>query len=194
MKRSIYFSLMISAIAGLVALGAGVLRGHTNQDRRGQTIPEAWRGIWEVTVAYRDHETGALIATDVSTAEICPGEPIIPPQLGGLVRCSNEVNEGQIGVSCQRLQRAIRSVGCNAFVEISLDSQREGDTWSGTGSWSVNFVGKCDQTNFGEDIVVSGTRVSNEAACEGEQSSLGRRFFMHPALIPILAGETHREE
>jgi len=48
---------------------------------RDQTIPEAWIGTWEVSVDYRDRQTGALVATDVTTDEICPGDPIIPPQL-----------------------------------------------------------------------------------------------------------------
>ena len=189
MKRRIFFSILVSAIAGLVALGAGVPKGHTNQDRRGQTIPEAWRGTWKVTVDYRDHETGALIATDVITAEICPGEVLIPAQLDALFRCSSEVADSQIGFSCQPVPRSIRNPGCNGFVETSLDSQREGDTWSGTGSWSVNFVGKCDQSSFGQDVVVSGTRVSNETACGDKQSSLVRDFFARPELVPLLAEE-----
>ena len=189
MKRRIFFSLLVSVIAGLVALGAGVPNGYTNQNRRGQTLPEEWRGMWEVTVEYRDHQTGSLVATDVTTAAMCPGEVIIPPQLDGRVRCSNELTGSQIGVSCQGLQRAIRNVGCNAFVETSLDSQREGDTWTGTGSWSVNFVGKCDHTNFCEDVVVSGTRISTEAACDGESASVVQSFFAHPALVPLLAEE-----
>ena len=192
MKRRIYFSLVISAIAGLVALVAGVPQGHSNQDRGSQTVPEAWRGMWKVTVDYRDHETGALVATDVSTAQMCPGEPIIPPQLNGVVRCSTAAADSEIGMSCQRFQRMIRNAGCNVFVEAELDSQRDGDTWTGTGSWFVNFVGKCDQTNFGEDVVVSGTRMSNEAACAGEQSSLVQGFFAHPLLVPIFAeGSSH---
>ncbi|MCM3903519.1 MAG: hypothetical protein ND866_17585, partial [Pyrinomonadaceae bacterium] len=88
MKRRICFALLISVITGLV-VSAGVRKEHTVQDRI-HTIPEAWRGTWEVTVAYRDRETGALVATDVTTAAICPGEPIIPRQLRAQVLCSDE--------------------------------------------------------------------------------------------------------
>ena len=90
MKRKIYISLLVTVIAGVVVLGAGVPKGHTVPDRI-QTIPESWRGTWEVTVAYRDRDTGALVATDVTTAEICPGEPIIPPQLRAQVLCSDQI-------------------------------------------------------------------------------------------------------
>ena len=67
MKLRIYFALVICAVVALVAVNAGVVpQGHAND--RALTVPEAWRGTWEVTVAYRDRETGALVATDVTTA------------------------------------------------------------------------------------------------------------------------------
>ena len=87
MKRRIYLSLLLVTTAMLIVLVAGGPKGHTNQGGI-HTIPESWRGTWEVTVAYRDRNTGALVATDVTTAEICPGEPIIPPELRAQVLCS----------------------------------------------------------------------------------------------------------
>ncbi len=185
MKRRIYLSILISAIAGLAVFGVGVPKGHTVQDRM-RTVPEAWRGIWEVTVAYRDHETGALVTTDVITAEICPGEPIIPSQLNAFVRCLDEVADNEIGTSCRNRQRMIRDRGCDVFGAAELTSQRDGDSWSGTGSWSVSFVGQCNRSNLAEDLVVTGTRISTAAACDGESSSLVQRFFAHSRLVPML--------
>ena len=188
MKRRIYlFSLLISAISGLVVFGVGVPKGHTVQSHI-QTIPEAWRGTWEVTVAYRNHETGDLVVTNVITDEICPGEPIIPPQLQAFARCSNQVAANEIGVSCQNRQRMIRDTGCDTFGAAELTSQRDGDSWSGTGSWSVSHVGNCTGTTKAEDFVVSGTRISTEAACDAEPSSLLQRFFVHSELVPFLEG------
>ncbi len=67
MKIRIYlFSLLMSSIAGLVVFGVGVPKGHTVQSHI-QTIPEAWRGTWQVTVAYRNHETGDLVVNNVIT-------------------------------------------------------------------------------------------------------------------------------
>ncbi|MCM3869408.1 MAG: hypothetical protein ND895_01755 [Pyrinomonadaceae bacterium] len=187
MKRRIYFSLLISAIAGLVWLGAGVPKGHTVQGHN-QTIPEAWRGTWEVTVAYRDQETGVLVATDVTTAEICPGEPVIPPPLNTYVRCADEATANAIGVSCHNIQRMVRHDRCEMFWAADLISQRNGDSWNGTGSWSLSFVGECTQTSHAEDLVVSGTRISTVAACNGQASSLLQRFFAHSRLVPFLEG------
>ncbi|MEP6818349.1 MAG: hypothetical protein ABJA18_02375 [bacterium] len=185
MKRIIYFSLLITGVVGLGLLGVGVPQGHTGGGGD-LTVPETWRGTWEVTVAYRDHATGRLVATDVTTAAICPGEPIMPALLSTTLHCSGEAAASEIGVLCSA-KRSPRP-GCNVFVNADLDSQREGNTWSGAGSWTAKVVGNCEHVNFGEDFVVSGTRVSNEAACDGEQSSLVRRFFAHSELVPVLAG------
>ena len=64
MKRAIFFSLLISAAAGSLVVGMGVPRAserkgddvlgqQTNQKNDIEKIPEAWRGTWKVTVAYR---------------------------------------------------------------------------------------------------------------------------------------------
>ena len=187
MERKIYFTLLVIVIAGVVVLGAGVPKSHTVRDRI-QSVPEAWRGTWEVTVAYRDRDTGALVATDVTTAEICPGEPIIPPQLRAQVLCSDQIADSDIGVSCRNRQMGIRDRGCDFSAAAELATQRNGESWSGTGSWSVNFVGNCSQTTQAEDFVVSGTRISTEAACDAEPSSLLEKFFAHSNLVPALEG------
>jgi hypothetical protein len=196
MKRLIYFSLLISAFAGSLVFGMGLPQGHPREvdDVLGQdmttspkdqdmttsqkqtdedeTVPEAWRGTWKVTVAYSDHETGALIATDVTTAAICPGEPIIPALTIKSFRCSANAADNEIGALCGAKHSPF--LGCNVFVNTVLDSKREGEVWRGTGSWTAKVVGSCvsserkcpncEQLTFGEDFTVSGTRVSTEAA------------------------------
>jgi hypothetical protein len=141
-----------------------------------------------VTVAYRDGESGALVATDISTAPICPGEPIFPPQLNAQVSCSGVSADSEISSRCVRVQPTRDLLlACKQFVETELDSKRDGDTWSGVGSWSVWGGGTCFPFSFRQDFVVSGRRLSNEAACTGEPSSLVQSFFPHPGLVPILA-------
>ena len=217
MKRMIYFSLLISAFAGSLVFGMGLPQGHPREvdDVLGQqtttsqkqmdddeTVPEVWRGTWEVTVAYRDHETGALIATDVTTAAICPGEPIMPALTIKSLRCAANAGDDEIGALCSAKHSPFP--GCKVFFNTVLDSQREGEIWSGKGSWTAKVVGSCvsserkcpgcEQLTFGEDFTVSGTRVSTEAACDGEQSSLVRRFYTHPELFQFLAEGTNHEK
>src|SRR5688572_29677904 len=127
MKRQIYFSLLVTVIAGVVVLGAGVTNSHTVPGLI-QTIPETWRGTWEVTVSYRDRDTGALVATDVTTAEICPGEPVIPPQLRAQVLCSDQIADNGIGISCRNRQTGIRDRGCDYSAAAELATQRNGES------------------------------------------------------------------
>ena len=199
MKRAIFFSLLISAVAGTCVIGVGVPQAQerkvdntaVQQNQKGddkdddEKIPEAWRGTWKVTVAYRDHQTGRLVATDVTTAAICPGEPIMPPLLSTSLHCSGETGGSEIGVLCSAKHSP--RPGCNVFVNADLESQRDGETWSGTGSWSAKVVGNCEHINFGQDFVVSGTRISTFAACDGQQLSLVHRFFAHPGIVTILS-------
>jgi hypothetical protein len=191
MKRTIYLALLISAVAAMVMLGASDLKGHADEkgDANGKdlTVPEAWRGTWEVTVTYRDRETGATVATDVTTAAICPGEPIMPRLLDTSLHFSGAAASNNIGVSCRAKHSPLP--GCNVFVDAGLESQRDGDTWSGTGNWTAKIVGNCEHLNFGEDFIVTGRRLSREAACGGERASLVQRFFAHTALVFVLEGE-----
>jgi hypothetical protein len=79
------------------------------------------------------------------------------------------------------------------FVNAELDSKRTGKIWSGTGRWTARVVGTCEHVSLGQDFVVSGTRVSKDAACFGVKSNLVSRFFSHPKLIPFLAEATQGE-
>ena len=184
MKRRIFFSFLVTAAAGLIALGAGARKD--GRGGSGLMVPEAWRGTWEVTVSYRDRETGALVAEDVTTASVCPGELVVPPLLSTALRCTGQAAEGRIDVSCGA--KYSPRPGCNVFVEAKLDSRRDGDSWNGAGSWTAKVVGNCEHMNFGEDFVVTGRRVSHEAACDGVRASLVHRFFAHSALVPVLGG------
>ena len=202
-KRVVLFSLFISAIAGTLVVGMGVPRAQerkgddvlvqqTNQKGDNEKIPESWRGTWKVTVAYRDHETGALVSTDVTTAEMCPGEPIIPDLAINSLNCSANANVNLIGALCSAKHSPFP--GCNVFVDTDLDSKRTGDIWSGTGRWTAKVVGNCEHIGFGEDFEVSGTRVSSNAACSGVRSSLVQRFFPHPGLIGFFAEENSHDK
>jgi hypothetical protein len=184
MKRKTYFALLFCAVAGLATFGADLPKVHSGD--RAANVPETWRGTWEVTVAYHNHETGALVSTDVTTAAICPGEPILPALFGVRLQCSDEADDGEIGVVCRA--KLSPKYGCNVFVQAGLESQRNGDNWNGTGSWTAKVVGECEHSNFGEDIVVTGRRISGVAMCDGARLSLAQRFFMHSALVPVLGG------
>jgi hypothetical protein len=205
MKRTIFFSLLIIAVTGSLLAGAGFpqspqrnvddgLGQETNQkegDRDDndddEKIPESWRGTWKVTVAYRDHETGTLLSTDVTTAEICPREPIIPHLEIHSLKCWTNAGDNQIEVWCGAKQSLYP--GCKVLVNTLLQSKRKGKIWTGTGSWTAKGFGTCGRISVGEDFTVSGTRVSNEAACFGGKSNLVSRFFANPELIRFLAQE-----
>src|SRR6266480_1269119 len=163
MKRAIFFSLLISAVAGTCVIGVGVPQAQerkvdnaaVQQNQKGddkhddeEKIPEAWRGTWKVTVAYRDHETGAVVATDVTTAAICPSEPIIPALALKSLNCSVSADDNEIGALCSAKQSPFP--GCNVFVTTELDSKRKGKIWSGTGRWTAKIVGTCEHVSFGE--------------------------------------------
>jgi hypothetical protein len=198
MKRRIYLPFLIGAGAVLVVLGASVLKGDTGAlgmtvlkgDKGGGsvTVPEAWRGTWEVTVTYSDRETGRLVATDVTTGPICPGEPVMPAFLDTSLHFSGEALQNKLWLSTQAKQSP--RPGCNVFVEATFNSWFNRDIWSGKGGWKAKVVGNCPHLNFAQDVVVSGKRISREAACDGEQSSLGQRFFAHSALIPFIPERT----
>lgn len=179
--------LLIASRVGplLVAVGLLLFSGvaHGGQDC-GQGITKAWRGMWEVSVDYIDRDSGALLASDVTTAAICPGMPVKPPLLNTMLNCSGSAGDRGIKISCRAKYSPRR--GCNAHVDIEFDSRLNGDAWNGQGHWTANVVGNCEHARLGEDIVVSGRRLSRDAACKSGGPSLVERFFLHGALIPVL--------
>jgi hypothetical protein len=127
-----------------------------------------------------------LVATDVTTDAICPGEPIVPRPLNTITNLSGTANESELKLTGHA--KYSPRPGCNVHIDVTLDSQRDGDTWSGTGSWSAKEVGNCDHLDFSEDFVVTARRVSTEAACDSQNQSLLQRFFTNGLLSPVLAG------
>ena len=186
MKRRVYFfSLLVTVVVFIVAGAA------TSKSKIGQipirTIPDSWSGVWEVTVDYRDGTTGALVATDVTTSEICPGEPIIPPELNAIARCADEVTDSVMGVACHNFQK-FAEPSCNSFSSIEFSSKRKGDSWNGKGKWSANLSAKCIQPKYTETFVVTGRRISRNASCDRAASSLVQKFFLHSRIVPFLQG------
>jgi hypothetical protein len=91
----------VAGLALLVLASLALLAGvpDENTGGRGLIVPEEWRGTWEVTVSYYDRETGALVATDVTTAAICPGELIAPPLFNTLLHLSGVANQNAINLA-----------------------------------------------------------------------------------------------
>ena len=184
MQRRVRLLLMLGVLAGLVGIAAAVPQSQTPRENPDRARGVAWDMGGDSCLSGRRNR--ALVATDISTAPICPGEPIFPPQLNEQVSCSVSHRDSEIGIRCVRVQPS-RDLFCKQSVEARLDSKRDGDTWSGAGSWSVSGTGVCYPFSFRQDFVVSGRRLSSEAACAGEPSSLVQSFFPHPGLVPILA-------
>ena len=159
---------------------------HLEAANGGLSVHDDWRGTWEVTVSYRDHNTGMLVATDVTRDEICPGEPIVPRLLNTVSNLQGTANERELKLTGQAKYSS--RPGCNVHIEVTLDSQRDGDTWSGTGSWSARVVGNCEHFDYGEDFVISGRRLRRQPACDSQNESLLQRFFTNGLLSPVLAG------
>jgi hypothetical protein len=180
-----YGAHVTGAVVGLLLLGSPATSRASGSC---PGIAASWRGTWEVTVDYIDRKTGALVATDVTTAAICPGMPIKPPLLSTLSSFTEHGGDRGLNVAYRAKHTPQR--GCNVFVEVAFHSVRNGDSWNGTGHWTATGVGNCTHFDAGEDFVVSGTRLSRSATCGFKEPSLVERFFAHNALIPFLGRST----
>ena len=188
MKRKIIIPTSFTAFAVIAALFATFPQGHAETSL--EPVPESWRGRWQVTVEYRDRDTGSLTATDITTTSICPGEPIVPTVLSTLLHVSGESSDNQLRFSCNAKHSPVP--GCNIFVEADLDTVRNGDDWTGTGSWNARSVGACEHLEFGENIVVTGRRIGSEVVCDGAPRSLVQRVFPNSGIVPAIAQEVLR--
>jgi hypothetical protein len=123
-------------------------------------FPSEWAGVWDITITER--ECGSSTITDMytDTDTICTGEIFTEGEEEG-VTCDGTITSTTINVTCGG---SVSEGGCTITLGSSVNVTRSGETFSGTGQWSVTYTGTCGPFLEDEcvDEVYSGARTSGE--------------------------------
>jgi hypothetical protein len=129
------------------------------------TVPEAWAGVWEVTLATRVCTTDSLLGVEVAVDTVCAGESV----------------EGFLGLSGQDLE-VIDCSGGFTDTHFTITCTGRSDifcTFTATGSFEAD---RADSTFTGSGVVnsrlVCGTDVQEDCT---ETDFTGRRLAPAPA-------------
>jgi hypothetical protein len=125
-----------------------------------------------------------VLASDTARTTVCAGQALLPAVPPNVLRCTGATGSDLADVSCQ-LKVSPRP-GCNLFLEARLQSDRQGDSWSGTGTWKMRSAGSCTHVERGEDFVLTARRLDRTADCAPALPSLGAVLFSRLAIVPFL--------
>jgi hypothetical protein len=166
-------------LAGLLSPAAQAAEG---------LAPRSWAGEWEVTMTYRDRDTGRVVGVDRVTDDICPHEPLGLALFQGPGSCRSEVTDTGLAVRCAI---EVSLPACSAKATLALDVQRRDDALSGDGEWDAAVDGECGvgPVNRGQSIGVAAVRLSANPrrGCGTAASSVVQKFVLHPWALALSA-------
>lgn len=121
------------------------------------TFADSWGGEWSVTATFRDCTSGDVIVVEDLVGMLCAGDSLATGISGVFSGCTGQIDDNQLEASCEY---TFDTGLCTVLVRFSMTIDRDGDTISGTGGWSVQTSVDCADYPLGcEEIVISGTRI-----------------------------------
>jgi hypothetical protein len=154
-----------------------------------EIIPEEWAGEWQITLTFRNAESGDITGAQGTSNVLCPGDPLGVALLEAMVSedpsdCSGTATESQIDVSCSS---QVAYEACLLDVTLQFTIDLSDDTMTGVGEWmAVGDCGLLVPVNEGETITISGVRLGTDLTkCDSPTSSFFQKFVRHQLLRAI---------
>jgi hypothetical protein len=159
-------------------------------------IPNAWAGMWNLELIYRDAETG-FIDTVVEIADaVCHDDPLGIAALEasaasnpstGPADCSGTATDHHVGAACTG---SVTLSLCDVEVAAAFDMDLAPDTITGSGQWAFGDVCGVPLPSTGQTIEIRGRRTGSDpgSSCDGPHSSLLQKFLRH-SLLPLLGNQ-----
>jgi hypothetical protein len=157
------------------------------------TMPDAWRGQWQIKFTYHDAATQAIQMVQTITGFITDDEPLgVEPITAGLGKCRGSVSDKRLDVRCtgQTIKGA-----CFARTTVSLVANLSGDFIASdpqeTNNVTTVLQGLCGQfAGFrgSQDIEISGQRLGPDSNVSVPPGSLFASFVPFSQAIASLTG------
>ncbi len=133
-KRGV-LGLCVTAIVAAAAWLAGCGKDDPSGPPGSVTVPEAWAGIWQVTLTTRTCATDSLLGVDVVVDTVCAGETA--EEFLGLsdadlqvVDCSGGFTDTHLSITCTGSSELF---GCTFRVNGSFSADRADSSFVGSG-------------------------------------------------------------
>ncbi|MCP4570924.1 MAG: hypothetical protein GY838_01105 [bacterium] len=127
-------------------------------------VPDAWRGVWEMTFDLVDETTGKMHTQTVWQDTLCAGDTL-SVSLGPLMGACDGYVKGDSLVFAA--QDSWDEGSCTVTLILELRARRQGDVVSGAGEWRMETTGTCGAGGsvVGRDLIeLNGVRTAPVAA------------------------------
>ena len=116
------------------------------------TVPDDWRGIWEMTFDRLDETSGQMHTQTVWYDTLCTGDTLsvtFGPLMGA---CDGYVKGDSLVFAAQE---SWDEGPCTVTLVLDLHARRQGDTVSGAGEWRIETSGTCGSASsiVGRDLI-----------------------------------------
>ena len=121
-------------------------------------VPAAWAGIWEFSSM--DHDcgsTGGPITVDTDT--LCAFQPFEVEEEGMTLDCSGTITDTAINVTCTG---EVIEGPCTVTFTFTTVGTRSGDSYTGTDTFEITYVGCGPIQDQCQESDVTGTRIAPE--------------------------------
>lgn len=135
--------------------------------------PEAWAGVWEVTLTSRECGSDSILAVDIIPDSVCTGESLV--EFLGLseddvqLSCVGSWTDSDLTATCTGTSNAL---GCDLDVAGAINASLSASNFTGAVRISLRF--KCD--DLSDDCIdaeLNAVRLGPEPAdCEQPANSL----------------------
>ena len=144
------------------ALGAIGLMASLPAAAQAPAFPASWAGIWQFDSVEKDCVSGTVTATYSDTDSLCTGEPSTFVEDGTVLDRTGTINDTSMNVDCSTM---MIEGPCTATFFYSVQATRNGDSVSGTETFSITYSG-CAPGPIDEcsEVDLTGTRTDPEPA------------------------------
>jgi len=146
------------------------------------TFSDSWSGEWSVTATFRDCASGDIVVVEDLVGMLCEGDSLATGISGLFSGCVGLITDERLETDCEY---TFDPGYCTVLVRFSMTIDRDGDTFAGTGVWSVQTSTNCgDDYPVGcEAIDITGTRVG-PPQCPSPAPRLPAMLSARPGALP----------
>jgi len=142
-----------------------------------------WQGTWAISTLYLDPQTAARRAIETGTVELCAGDPLGLSLVPASASCLGQADDAAASFTCTS---STTILGCTVELDVDFALDRNGDTFSGTGGFSLGGPASCPGVldPDDEDVQILATRTTLAApSCAGATVAVSQKLVRHPRLM-----------
>lgn len=131
----------------------------------GGGTPEAWGGIWDMSITIRECESGFIFFQDTSTDTICAGESIEVGDEEQNYSCTWEIDGNSVTGQCEYTEEV--EPGCTQTTVGDYSATVSGSSYTATFTANITYAGDCNPEIYVDTCFrteITGTKTAPQPA------------------------------